>query len=78
MASEIVFKEEQVDYLLNLFDKEVDDEGYIVDVESGERASSTEDAPIKKDELGFVGHDSVHFVEDDISSIVGYLSEQTE
>lgn len=78
MATDIVFKEEQVDYLLDLFGKEVDDEGYIVDAETREREPSTDEDFIKKDDLGYVGHDSVHFVEDDISSIIEFLSEQSE
>lgn len=77
MTTEIVFKEEQVDYLLELFDKEVDDAGYIIDRETEERVMSTDGDYLKKDDLGYVGHGSVHFVEDDISSIVDYLSSRS-
>lgn len=78
MTTEIVFKEERVDYLLELFNKKVDDEGYIIDEDSEERVRSTTDEYLQKDDLGFVGHNSVHFVEDDISAIVDFLGEQSE
>lgn len=78
METEIIFKEERSDYLLSLFDKEVNDKGYIVDVDSGNRVTSTSGDYLQKDDLGYVGHNSIHFVEDDISALVGYLDEQSE
>lgn len=78
MTTEIVFSEERTDYLLDLFGKEVDDSGYIIDSETKERVKSTTDEYLQKDDLGYVGHNSVHFVEDDISTIIDYLSEESE
>lgn len=74
MTTDIVFERSRIDYLLDLFDKEVDDQGYIVDSETGERVLSSDGTPLKPDDLGVVGHGSEVLVEDDFTSLVDYVT----
>lgn len=75
MTTDIVFERSRIDYLLDLFDKEVDDQGYIVDAKTGEKVHSSDGNPLKADDLGVVGHGSEIFVEDDFTSIVDYVTD---
>jgi hypothetical protein len=79
MSPDIVFEESRLEYLLDLFDKETDEEGYIVDSESGERVTPREsDRPIKAEDLGVVGRGSELFVRDEVDSIVEFVDRQHE
>lgn len=72
MSTEIIIEKERLDYMLDAFDMEIDDEGYVVD-RDGNRVRSTDGDPIQKDKIGMAGHGSVEFVKDDISSLTNYL-----
>lgn len=77
MSPDIVFEESRTEYLLDLFDKEEDEEGYVFDPERGERVTrSGSDHPIKTEQLGVVGRGSEIFVKDEIDSIVEFVDEQ--
>lgn len=79
MSPDIVFEESRTDYLLDLFDKEEDDEGYIVDPESDQRVTPPgSDKPIKTGDLGVVGRGSEIFVKDEVDSIVEFVNDQHE
>lgn len=79
MSPDIVFEESRMDYLLDLFDKEEDEEGYIVDPEEGQRVTPPgSNKPIKTEDLGVVGRGSELFVEDEVDSIVEFVNEQHE
>jgi len=79
MSPNIVFEESRADYLLDLFDKTEDEEGYIVDPETDQRVTSPDDdQPIKTEELGVVGHGSEIFVRDEVDSIVEFVNTQHE
>lgn len=77
MSPDIVFEESRVDYLLDLFDKEEDEDGYIVDPEEDRRITheGTEN-PIKTEELGVVGCGSQIFLKDEVDSIVEFVNSQ--
>lgn len=75
MTPDIVFERSRMDYLLDLFGTEVDEEGYVVDASTGERALSTDGDPLKADDLGVVGHGSEVLVEDDFTAIVDYVTD---
>lgn len=78
MSPDIVFEESRKEYLLDLFDKEEDGDGYIVD-EQGQRVTPDgSDKPIKTEDLGVVGRGSEIFVKDEVDSIVQFVSSQHE
>jgi len=74
MSTELVVESGKLEALLPLFGAAVNDEGYIVDIESGEIIESPSGDRLTTDEVGYIGHGSVEPVENDISSIVSYLS----
>jgi hypothetical protein len=79
MSPDIVFEESRLEYLLDLFDKDVDREGYIVDPETDRRVTpQNSDDPIKAEELGVVGHSSEIFVEDEVESIIEFVNSQKD
>lgn len=75
MTPDIVFERSRMDYLLDLFGTEVDEEGYVVDASTGERVLSTDGDPLKADDLGVVGHGSEVLAEDDFTAIVDYVTD---
>lgn len=79
MSPDIVFEESRTDYLLDLFDKEEDEDGYIVDPEKNQRVTPPgSDKPIKTEDLGVVGRGSELFVKDEVDSIVELVNSQHE
>ena len=76
MSTDIVFEESRIEYLLDLFDKDVDDEGYIIEADTQKRVTSSDGNEIKPADIGVVGHGSEIFVEDDFTSIVDYVSKK--
>ncbi|MFB6189996.1 MAG: hypothetical protein ABEJ91_00290, partial [Candidatus Nanohaloarchaea archaeon] len=59
--------------VLRIFGKETDDEGYIVERNSGERVLTPEGEPIKRDNLGMIARGSEVFVEDNFVSKLNYV-----
>jgi len=79
MSPDIVFEESRVDYLLDLFDKEEDEDGFVYDPEKGQRVTFQDsDEPVKVDDLGVVGHGSEIFVRDEVDSIIEFVNSQHE
>jgi len=78
MNPEIVVEEERLEYVLESFGYDIDEEKFIVDAESRDRVVSTSGKPIRKDDLGMLGHGSVDLVEDDISELSSYLQNRSE
>jgi hypothetical protein len=79
MSPDIVFEDSRIEYLLDLFDKEEDEEGYIVDPEEGQRVTPPgSNRPIRTADLGVVGRGSEIFVEDEVDSIVEFVNNQHE
>lgn len=76
MSTEFVVEPEKLDSLLPLLGKRVNDDGYIVDAETGELVESVDGEHLHIDEIGYIGHGSVEPVKDDISCIVSYLSDE--
>lgn len=75
MSPDIVFEESRIDYLLDLFDKVEDEEGYVYDPKEEKRVTpSGSDQPIKTEDLGVVGHGSQIFVEDEVDSIIEFVN----
>jgi hypothetical protein len=79
MSPEIVFGEDRKEYLADLFNKDITDEGHLRDRDSGEIAVDDETGdPLSLNELGIVYHNSEHFVKDDVGDILHYATEIEE
>ncbi|AGB17370.1 hypothetical protein Halru_2799 [Halovivax ruber XH-70] len=79
MSPEIVFGEDRKEYLADLFNKIITDEGYLRDRNSGEIVK--DDNTGKKltiEDLGIVYHGSEHYVKDDVGDILHYTTEVEE
>lgn len=79
MSPEIVFGEDRIEYLADLFDKEVNDDGHLVDPEDGEVVpDEISGEPITIDELGVVHHNSEHYIKDEVGDLLHYATEMEE
>jgi len=77
VSPDIVFEDSRIEYLLDLFDKEEDEEGYIFDPETGRRVTPpNSQRPLTVDDLGVVGRGSEIFVRDEVDSIVEFVNSQ--
>ena len=77
MSTEFAIDPDRLDDFLPMLGKEIKD-GYIVDIETGEIATSPSGQKIKADEVGYLAHGSVEPIRDDISDIVTYLMDSSE
>lgn len=76
MSPEVVFGEDREEYLADLFDKDVTEEGYLRDRESGDIVTDEETSEkITLDDIGVVYQNSEHFVKDDVGDILQYATE---
>lgn len=76
MSPELVVHRDRLDTILPLLDAEVNDEGHIVDTETGEVAKSEDGEELVVDEIGYLGHGSVEPVEADFSAVVSRVSDE--
>lgn len=76
MSPELVVERDKLESLLPLLGAELDEEGHIVDVETGEIVPSPSGEKLTIEEMGYLGHGSLEPVENDFSSIVSYLSDR--
>lgn len=73
---DVTFEKDAVDHVLASFDKTVDEDGYIVDEDSGERVRTPEGENLKAEELAIVAHGSDLFIDDNFASIVEHVERQ--
>lgn len=76
--SELIVSHDSVESFLPMLGCEVDDDGYIRDIESGEICLSPDGEKIPVDEVGYLGNGSdggVEPIKDDFPTIVEYLSD---
>lgn len=78
MPPEIVIEEERLDYVLESFGYEIGEDDIIINAETQEPVPSTSGEPIRKDQLGMLGHGSVKLVKDDISELTSFLRGREE
>lgn len=71
----LTFEDSSVDYILEMFDKTVDDAGYIVEQDTGERVLTPEGEEITVDELGIIADGSEMFIKDNYVSLLQYVKE---
>lgn len=77
MSTELAIDPDRLDEFLPMLGKKIED-GYIVDIETGEIATSPSGEKIEADEVGYLAHGSVEPIRDDISDIVTYLTDSSE
>lgn len=78
MSTEITFDDSAVDFVLEAFDNSVDEQGYIVKEESGERVRTREGNPVAPEDLGAIIKGSEIYLEDNYVSVLEYVKEQNE
>lgn len=74
MSTQIVYDDSKREYILDAVNRAIDDDGYIIDSDTGERVPATDGDPIKAEEIGYVGHGSTDLVRDDITQLREYFS----
>lgn len=72
----IVFDPDVKDFILDLFDKEEDTEGYIIERESGSRVITPNGSHIRKDEFAGVTPGSEIFLTNDLPSLLKYANRE--
>lgn len=76
MPSKIVFSEDRLEYLADMFGKYIDEEGFLRDSEDDELVRDEYDGePVKADEIGIVQHGSEHFVRDDVDNLLQHAKQ---
>ena len=78
MSVDITFEESAVDHVLREFDKSVDDEGYIIEEESGDRVLTPEGDELRVDDLGAIAKGSEIFIEDNFVSVLEYVETRSQ
>mgnify|MGYP006882768598 CR=1 FL=1 len=72
----LTFESEAVGYILPAFGVKIDEEGYVVDKESGDRVETPHGEHVTADELAMVEHGSDVFVDDNFASLVEHVERQ--
>lgn len=72
----VVFNSDIKDFILDLFDKKEDSDGYIIELESGSRVITPNGAHIRKDEFAGVTPGSEIFLTNDLPSLLKYANRE--
>lgn len=78
MSTEITFDDSAVEFVLEAFDNTVDEEGYIIKQETGERVRTRDGKPITPEELGGIAKGSEIYVKDNYVSVLDYVKDKEE
>lgn len=73
---ELTFEPDAVEHILPSFDVTVDDEGYIVNQNTGDRIENPEGEEVKTGDLAIVEDGSTIFVDDNFDSLVKHVERQ--
>jgi len=76
MSPQLTFTEDATEFILEGFGKTVDEEGFIIEQESGERVLTPAGEEIEADDLGGIANGSEIFVEDNFASVVDYVEKK--
>lgn len=74
MGGKLTFEEDTKEEILKVFDKKVDEQGYIVESEDEDRVLTTEGEELKADNLGVIAKGSEIFVSDNFASLVDFVT----
>lgn len=78
MSSELTFDDSAVDFVLEAFDNTVDEEGYIIKKDTGERVLTPSGKPLTPEELGGIAKGSEIYVEDNYVSVLEYVKNKQD
>lgn len=76
MSIEAVVSEEKLEYVLELLDRDIEEEGQIIDKKTGDPDRFSGGDTATKDQVGYIAPGSVEFVKDDITDLVDYFEEK--
>lgn len=76
MSPDLTFDESAVEYILEEFDKDIDEEGFIVEADSRERVLTPGGEEVPVSEFGGIAKGSEIFVEDNFASLIDYVKRQ--
>jgi len=69
----VTFDESAAEFVIESFGREVDEEGYVVDPQTGERETTPGGEEIKAEEFAGVEKGSVLFLDGDFTSLVDHV-----
>jgi hypothetical protein len=78
MSETITFDDSAVEFVLDAFDNTVDDEGYIVKEDTGERVLTPKGNPLAPEDLGGIAKGSEIYIEDNYVSVLEYVKSKQE
>ncbi|PSP56381.1 hypothetical protein BRC72_11990 [Halobacteriales archaeon QH_7_66_36] len=78
MSSELTFDDSAIEFVLDAFDNAVDEEGYIIKEDTGERILTPDGTPLTPEELGGIAKGSEIYVDDNYVSVLEYLKSRSE
>lgn len=73
MSTTLTFDESAAEFVLESFGRAVDDEGYVIDPETGRRETTENGEDIHKDEFTGVENGSIIFLDDDFTTLVNHV-----
>lgn len=73
MSTTLTFDDSATEFLLKAFGKTVDEEGYVVDIETGNRETTPDGYEIKASDFAGVEKGSKLFLDDNFSSLVDHV-----
>lgn len=78
MEAKLTFDESATEFVLESFGKAVDDDGYVIDAETGERVTTPDGEHIEADEFAGVEKGSTLYLDDGFTTIVDHVKRQKE
>lgn len=73
---QVVFSEDTKDFILEIFGKKVDDDGYIVEKDTGSRVITPEGNFVRNEDFAAVVPGSEVFVTNDMPSLLKYANRE--
>ena len=78
MSPELLFDNSALGFVLEAFGNTVDEDGYIVKEDTGERVKTRDGNPIRPEELGGIAKGSEVYIEDNYVSVLEYVKDKHE
>jgi len=72
MTTTLTFDESATEFILESFDRGVDEDGYVID-QNGQRVTTPEGEQIKKEEFAGVEKGSTLYLDDDFTTLVEHV-----
>lgn len=72
LLNTITFEESAKEIILSIFDKTIDNEGFIIEKITGQRVITPDGEEIRLEEFAGIGRKGI-FIKSDLSSLINYL-----